>query len=368
MWPASGWVRIVFLFPLLLSILPGRLAGQSWSLDTYAGRANYDTTPATVNSATAALGVRYSQDRRIFRATAGAPLSDQDVTWGVIELGDRVALRRGGLVTGADISLLAHGHRDPLGDVSGKGLLGEILPLISHNVGAGIVEFRSGIRWYGSELGDTDWTRTLWTTDVRGSVEPTSRLRVEGNLRHDRAGQGENYTRPGLSVSSFLGRVSVAASAGHWINNPNDSSVDWGLSVGIPVHSRVWLISGVHHETFDPTFLVSPRTNWGVGLSFQLGGTSRSTDSNDPQARERVVIRLPLRDSSTTPSIAGDFTDWKPVRMDRYEQEWRLTVSLARGVYHFSFRSEDGVWFVPPDFANRVDDGLGGHAAVLVIP
>jgi hypothetical protein len=345
------------------------LAAQSWSIDTYVGRANYDLLPSTVNSTTGVLGARYrNQDHRSFQATFGAPFSNDDVTWGVMELGDRFAVHRGGLETGVDVSLLGHAHWDPIVNLSGKGVMGEFLPVISHNVGAGLLEFRSGLRWYGSRLGDTDWTRALWTTDVRGSIEPTARVRLEGSVRHDRARLGENYTRPGMAIAAAIGRVAVGASAGTWTHNPNDSALEWGLSFGIPIQRRMWLISSAHHQTFDPTFLISPRTSWSIGLSFQVGGEPRRTVSGDIREGTPVVIRVPLRESGTAPSVAGDFTNWRLVRMARYGHEWRLTVSLTRGVYHFAFRDAQGKWFVPPSVQNRVDDSMGGHVAVLVIP
>jgi hypothetical protein len=82
---------------------------------------------------------------------------------------------------------------------------------------------------------------------------------------------------------------------------------------------------------------------------------------------ERVVLRLSLREGGSLPSIAGDFTKWAPVRMMRYENEWRFSVTLPPGVYHFAFRGKDGKWFVPRSFPNRINDGMGGWVAVLVV-
>ena len=82
-----------------------------------------------------------------------------------------------------------------------------------------------------------------------------------------------------------------------------------------------------------------------------------------------IVLRLQARDASTPPpSIAGDFTNWVPIRMERRGNEWRFPVHLSSGVYRFAFRGADGDWFVPVGFPNRTDDGMGGWVAVLVIP
>jgi hypothetical protein len=83
----------------------------------------------------------------------------------------------------------------------------------------------------------------------------------------------------------------------------------------------------------------------------------------------QVVLHLPARDASAPPPlIAGDFTNWMPARMERHKDEWRYSVHVSSGVYHFAFRGADGRWFVPASFPNRVDDGMGGWVAVLVLP
>jgi hypothetical protein len=82
----------------------------------------------------------------------------------------------------------------------------------------------------------------------------------------------------------------------------------------------------------------------------------------------RVVLRLRADEAGTPPWIAGDFTDWNPVPMQRHRNEWRFLVNLSRGVYRFSFRTSDGRWFVPKGFPNRTEDQMGGWVGVLVVP
>jgi hypothetical protein len=82
----------------------------------------------------------------------------------------------------------------------------------------------------------------------------------------------------------------------------------------------------------------------------------------------RVVLHLSARDAGVPPPvIAGDFTNWMPVRMERHKDEWRYSVHASPGVYHFAFQGADGHWFVPTGFPNRTNDGMGGWVAVLVI-
>jgi hypothetical protein len=53
--------------------------------------------------------------------------------------------------------------------------------------------------------------------------------------------------------------------------------------------------------------------------------------------------------------------------MQRDGDHWTYTIALAPGVYHYSFVSNTGEWFVPASVAGRKDDGMGGHVAVLVV-
>ena len=111
-----------------------------------------------------------------------------------------------------------------------------------------------------------------------------------------------------------------------------------------------------------------------ITLILLLSATARSetvageASADVVQKKGQVVLSLRADEAgATTPFIAGDFTDWKPLPMQRYRKEWRFIVSIPRGVYRFAFRSGDGRWFVPPGFPNRSDDHMGGWVAVLVV-
>lgn len=103
-----------------------------------------------------------------------------------------------------------------------------------------------------------------------------------------------------------------------------------------------------------------------IALPAMPGATPVMASSASEDSR---VLHLPARDVGfPPPAIAGDFTNWMLVRMERHKDEWRYSVHASPGVYHFAFRGADGRWFVPAGFPNRTDDGMGGWVAVLVIP
>jgi hypothetical protein len=81
----------------------------------------------------------------------------------------------------------------------------------------------------------------------------------------------------------------------------------------------------------------------------------------------RAEVRISARSVEGRPSIAGDFTGWKPVPMTHEGGRWVWRGALAPGSYHYAFVAADGTWFVPESVPGRRDDGMGGHVAVLVV-
>ena len=360
---------IAALFLSFFAIGPKDAAAQVWSFDAYAGRANYRTMPSSVSSTTGVLGLRFNQDRRIFQAALGLPLASDTVTWGIVGLGDRLAIRRGGLAAGADVSIFAHAQRDPVADITGNGLQAELLPMISTSVGAGTFELRSGPRWYGSRLGDVDWTRRLWTTEIRGGVQAREGVLLGTDVRHDRGPDSESYMRAGLSLAATLERVAFEVGVGHWMQGVDDAAPEWDASISIPVLPSVWFFTAAHRETFNPQFLGPARTSWSAGVTFRIGGRETPVSAADVEVeqRGRIIIRVPVSEAPVSLSIAGDFNGWMPVPMERQGSEWRFALNLTSGVYRFAFQTADGKWIVPESIPNRTDDGMGGWVAVMVV-
>ncbi|HXI65747.1 MAG TPA: glycogen-binding domain-containing protein [Gemmatimonadales bacterium] len=66
--------------------------------------------------------------------------------------------------------------------------------------------------------------------------------------------------------------------------------------------------------------------------------------------------------------LAGDWTGWQPVPMQRTpDGRWLLRVSLAPGVHRFNLVVDGERWIVPEGVAS-IDDGFGGKISLLVVP
>jgi hypothetical protein len=82
--------------------------------------------------------------------------------------------------------------------------------------------------------------------------------------------------------------------------------------------------------------------------------------------RDRLIVRVHLRDVSSA-EIAGDFTDWKPVSLERQHAGWWYQVlSVPPGIHRVQLRLDGGAWQSPPGLP-RADDGPGGPSGTLVV-
>jgi hypothetical protein len=77
----------------------------------------------------------------------------------------------------------------------------------------------------------------------------------------------------------------------------------------------------------------------------------------------RFSIRAP---GAARVELAGDFTEWEAVPLERDGDWWAAERVLPPGVHHFSFLV-DGEWALPADAPGVVEDGWGRENASIVI-
>jgi hypothetical protein len=347
-------------------------------LDLQTARASFGAAPLNSTSTNVALGLRHTRDRRLVSGAFGAPLGSDDLTWGVVAGQDRMALRRGRFEAGLEISGMAHAQRDPSTEQTGAGLRAEALPLVSTSIGSLVAELRGGGSWYQGRIDDERWSRNLLLSDLSltmpVSQRPGRSLHLGSELRHLRGFEAdESYAWLGGSASAGLRRSSAWVAAGRWLDLPGgDEASGTGIGGGISValSARMSVSAQLRREAFDPVFLSTDRTSWGVAFSYRLGSPQPPPPSAGAEVRDgsQVTIRVPLSESGSPPSVAGDFSDWQPLPMHRNGSRWEVTLELSPGLYHYAFRTRDGRWFVPEDVPGRRDDGMGGWVATLVVP
>jgi hypothetical protein len=378
-------VRAVLVL-LAVVALPCAVAAQEWRATGRVGRVTYDgASTGASGSSSAVLGLSRATPRDWLGASVALPLGE-DPFWAVLSGWKRLETRgaQGVLI---DLSASGYLQRDrttetgthapgpiplpsepaaPIGsDQSGDGVGGELMAGLYAGSAALRLESRAGIGVQRSRLADVLQERALPGGDVRLSlllapvtVEAETRAWLDDEVTHTYVGSRFLYRR---------GPLQLWGSLGQWVAGGIDR-VAWSAGAGVAVAPGVELQLGGRGHAFDPLWLSSTETSvWG-GLSLHVGGTRGVAAPVPGRSRDgRAVIGIPARSAKGVPSIAGDFTGWKPVPMRREGSRWVYSTRLAPGVYHYAFVAEDGTWFVPESVPGRQDDGMGGIVAVLVV-
>lgn len=80
------------------------------------------------------------------------------------------------------------------------------------------------------------------------------------------------------------------------------------------------------------------------------------------------LIFYPSSKSPRTVAVAGDFTNWDVLAMQKVRDDcWKITVRLKPGKYQYAFVIDSQEWVPDPASPRKVSDGFGGFNSVLVV-
>jgi hypothetical protein len=352
---------------LVGAAIPAHAWGQGWVAELSAGGVTHQTVGADVGSSSAIAGVRHDGDRWLY-LYAGAPLESGGLPWGAAGAGARVEAVRSRFSPGADLSLQLHGYRDRTLSRTGTGATADLLPYIAFDRGDARLELHTGARLYAGAWGDSTFHRALLDHGARLGYSTPAGLGASVDARLVNGSEG-SFPYLGGGVQLAAARGTAWATAGRWLSGELPTSA-WALGGSLEVVPRTRLELSFQQEGSDPLYWNPARRSWSVGVARALGRSATTPAPfpvADGAAGGMVTIRLKA-DAGAEPSVGGDFTEWKPVRMTRSGDEWVARFPLGSGVYRYAFRAGDGEWFVPESVPGRVDDGFGGYSAVLIVP
>jgi hypothetical protein len=365
---------------------PSVLWSQEWRASARFGRVTYEGAPAGAStSSSAVLGVGRTAPRNWLGASVALPLGE-DPFWAVLGGWNRLETRG---TAGLLLDLSGHAFLQRQGatevaspapgplpfppqptspvesDLSGEGAGAELMAGGFAGAGAMRLEARAGAAVQRSRLGDVPQERALPSGDARLSllrapvtVQAESRAWLDDGTTHAYLGSTLRYAR---------GPLQLWGSLGGWVVGGLDR-LAWSAGAAAVVGPGIELQLGGRGNAFDPLYLSATETSVWAGLSLRVGGTQALGAPVPARTRDgRAVIGISARAARGVPSIAGDFTGWKPVPMRRDGTRWTYTATLAPGVYHYAFVAGDGTWFVPESVPGRHKDGMGGYVAVLVV-
>ena len=216
-------------------------------------------------------------------------------------------------------------------------------------------------RTYAYAMQDSAGT---WVPRDTSVIEPSNHGAIwntaQGSLRW-RAGRLSLATVGGLSMGEGV-------SARSWVQG----MVEWQLTRRVlllgslgerPAPSLAFHTEAHPRSMIGIQFAPWSTKGWAMNSSLVPCAQAWKTQFGPP---DRLIVRVHLRDVSNA-EIAGDFTDWKPVALERLHGGWWYTVlRVPPGIHRVQLRLDGGAWQSPPGLP-RADDGPGGPSGTLVV-
>jgi hypothetical protein len=369
--PSLQRLAIVVLVAFAIPVGSARqAAAQGWAADVYLGGTRYDALATRTGAVNLIGNIRYQGGRGTFSyLSAAAPLAADATPWTAAGIGGRLELALSPrLVSGIELTTHGYAYRDKLSERSGAGVTLSGLPFLTLQHASGSFELQGGRRQHLQAIGGETSSRGVYEVAGRSTLKRDG-IELSGEARwvHD---DTASYPYAGIQLSRSTGRVRYWGSIARWFAGQlHQTAWSVGVSIRAGALGEVW--SGVRREASEPLYGNPVRHSWNVGFSRPLGG-QRALPLAPEISDGRVLIRLTDRDipsqADSAPFVAGDFTGWEPMPMRRSDGTWRVELPLGSGVYRMAFRTGSGDWFVPESYPGRIDDGMGGHLAVIVVP
>jgi hypothetical protein len=353
------------LIAACLAILPqGTLSPQSLISVGYGQNTDEATGVATGENLT--LGYALFRPAAGIAASAGLPTdSETGVLWGTLTGWlDRALGRSAWQLSASGTGFV---FEDPVLDDTGTG---SIVALDVHRafqlerVELGV---RLGGRHGSQRLAGETHGRLLGRVGGRVGVT-RGLLTARADLDHWRADDG-GYTQPSARVILRDPRFQAWAGVAGWLESDVDGT-GWELGARVALTPRVALTAWGGVQPEDILFWIPPRRSWSLGIQLRTGPDPLAAAVAVPVldgGDRRITLALPAAGVAGQPAVAGSFSDWRPVPMQRSNAEWRIELVLEPGVHEYSFVDGDGQWFVPSDTPGRKPDGFGGHVAVIIV-
>lgn len=347
----------------LLSAAPA--SAQQWSADIYAGGTRYDALASFAGATNVVGNLRVESSRLFTYLSAAAPIDGDAPVWSALGVGARIGRTLGnGLRVGLELDGDGYVFRRNTGETGG-GLTTHVLPLIGWTRGVAAIQLRGGRHDHHVDAAGGASSRHLYDAGMRGALGDVGQFAI-ADVRVLTA-DGAHYPMGRLQLGGTIGMARVWGAAGRWFGSELSATVwDAGASIDVGSRGEVW--ATVRRDADDPLYLSPARTSWNIGYSMKLGRPGAVIHA--PRVRSgSLVLRLP-RTAATgaAPSVAGEFSNWEPVAMQTAGDEWQVEIPVQPGVYRFAFVSATGEWFVPEGYPGRMDDDMGGHVAIVVVP
>jgi hypothetical protein len=170
-------------------------------------------------------------------------------------------------------------------------------------------------------------------------------------------GAGRGVFGDGSATLALSERAALAVSGGRYPTDPLSGSIAGRyVTAAVRLHMGPWW----------PFVSRNPVGHAAHGSSNGHRSTLARLEIRPASAGTvRLVVHAP---QAAVVEIAGDFTDWQPVRLSRTrEQSWEIVLLLASGLHRIDVRVDGSEWFAPAG-TTRAHDDYGGEIGTFVVP
>jgi len=170
-------------------------------------------------------------------------------------------------------------------------------------------------------------------------------------------GGGRGVYGEGSATIALGNHVAVVLSGGRYPTDPVRGSISGRYAgLAVRVHSPAALRPTPRDFPLHPPSVGSSGTSDPAGRIEVLSQGDRAV---------RFVVRAP---DAGLVEIAGDFTDWQPMALDRGSGGvWEVVVRIPKGIHRIAVRIDGGPWIAPAG-ARRAEDDYGGEVGIFVVP
>ncbi len=209
-----------------------------------------------------------------------------------------------------------------------------------------------------------------WQQSIRGAL-----LRLSG----DAYTTGDNGFASGgyftLSADAYTvwkrTTVGVGASVA---DNPLDTEGGYSVWASHQLRENLRFDAVLSQTVTDAMFGTPGALGFTAMLSWRFGHKlppAAPTLAKVGQAvsRGRVVqFSVQVPGTPRTVAVSGTFSDWRPIALKRGTGgSWMASVIVAPGTHQYGFLIDGGVWYVPEDAADVIDDGFGRKNVTLIV-
>jgi hypothetical protein len=194
---------------------------------------------------------------------------------------------------------------------------------------------------------------------------------------------GRRVDRLALTDAVLSGRWRIRAldfdaSIGRRFSRLTPETTIWGLSASRGIGPSLALVAAAGRSGSDPVTSVPGARYFALGLRLKVGPpvlpaapVPTTASAAAPfrigpavAAGREIVIQAT---EAETVELAGDFTDWKPVRLQPWGKDgWRAILPIAPGLHRLAIRIDGGTWQAPPG-TRPLTSEFGGEVAEVAV-